>query len=113
MQLTIKPIARIRTDFPTKFGIPRQSGVVKELKGRIVFEPEYRNEDMLRGIEGFTPVSYTDVLGECAEQMDTYGAAADPRRQHAYRSTGHPFPLPSQSPRSLLRGARRCGAAGR
>ena len=56
MQLTIKPIARIRTDFPTKFGIPRQSGVVKELKGRIVFEPEYRNEDMLRGIEGFTPL---------------------------------------------------------
>ena len=54
MQLTIKPIARIRTEFPTKFGIPRQSGVVKELKGRIVFEPEYRNEDMLRGIEGFT-----------------------------------------------------------
>ncbi len=54
MKLTIKPIARIRTDFPTKFGIPRQSGVVKELKGRIVFEPEYRNEDMLRGIEGFT-----------------------------------------------------------
>lgn len=54
MQLTIKPIARIRTDFPTKFGIPRQSGVVKELKGRIVFEPGYRNEDMLRGIEGFT-----------------------------------------------------------
>ena len=54
MQLTIKPIAHIRTDFPTKFGIPRQSGVVKELKGRIVFEPEYRNEDMLRGIEGFT-----------------------------------------------------------
>ncbi len=54
MELTIKPIARIRTDFPTKFGIPRQSGVVKELKGRIVFEPEFRNEDMLRGIEGFT-----------------------------------------------------------
>ena len=47
-------IARIRTDFPTKFGIPRQSGVVKELKGRIVFEPEYRNEDALRGIEGFS-----------------------------------------------------------
>ena len=47
-------IGRIRTDFPTKFGIPRQSGVVKELKGRIVFEPEYRNEDALRGIEGFS-----------------------------------------------------------
>lgn len=47
-------IARIRTDFPSKFGIPRQSGVVAELKGRIVFEPEYRNEDALRGIEGFS-----------------------------------------------------------
>ena len=49
-----KVIGRIHTDFPTKFGIPRQSGVVKELKGRIVFEPEYRNEDALRGIEGFS-----------------------------------------------------------
>lgn len=52
--VVIKPIARIRTDFPVKFGIPRQSGLVKELKGRIVFEPEFRNETMLRGIEGFT-----------------------------------------------------------
>ena len=49
-----KIIGRIHTDFPTKFGIPRQSGVVKELKGRIVFEPEFRNEDALRGIEGFS-----------------------------------------------------------
>lgn len=52
--VAIRPIARIRTDFPAKFGIPRQSGLVKELKGRIVFEPEFRNETMLRGIEGFT-----------------------------------------------------------
>lgn len=52
--LLIKPVAHIRTDFPTKFGIPRQSGVVKELRGRIVFAPEFRNEDMLRGIEGFS-----------------------------------------------------------
>lgn len=50
----IKPIARIRTDFPAKFGIPRQSGLVKELKGRLIFEEPFRNEDMLRGIEGFT-----------------------------------------------------------
>ena len=53
-KIEMKKIGRIRTDFPTKFGIPRQSGVVKELKGRIVFEPEYRNEDALRGIEGFS-----------------------------------------------------------
>ncbi|MGM9541032.1 tRNA (N6-threonylcarbamoyladenosine(37)-N6)-methyltransferase TrmO [Anaerovibrio sp.] len=51
--IEMKIIARIRNDFPSKFGIPRQSGVVRELKGRIVFEPEYRNPDALRGIEGF------------------------------------------------------------
>ena len=48
-----KIIAHIRTDFPEKFGVPRQSGLVKELIGRIVFEPEYRNVDALRGIEGY------------------------------------------------------------
>jgi len=47
-------IARIHTDFPTKFGVPRQSGLVDSLQGRIVFEPPYRNPDALRGIEGFS-----------------------------------------------------------
>lgn len=47
-------IAHIKTDFPTKFGIPRQSGMVEGLRGRIVFEPEYRNADALRGLEGFS-----------------------------------------------------------
>lgn len=46
-------IAHIHTDFPQKFGIPRQSGLVKELKGRIVFTPRYRNADALRGIESY------------------------------------------------------------
>lgn len=49
----MKIIARIHNDFDSKFGIPRQSNVVQGLKGRIVFEPEYRNEAALRGIEGF------------------------------------------------------------
>ena len=49
----LKTIARIYTDFPEKFGIPRQSGIVKELTGRIEFEPPYRNPDAVRGIEGF------------------------------------------------------------
>lgn len=48
-----RPIARIRTDFPEKFGIPRQSGIL-DLESRIVFEPEYRNPDALRGIECFS-----------------------------------------------------------
>lgn len=54
MHLTLTPIARIRTDFGTKFGVPRQSGVVDELTARIVFEPEYRNPDALRGLADFS-----------------------------------------------------------
>ncbi len=46
-------IAKIYTDFSQKFGIPRQSGLVPELKGRIVFENEYRNPDAIKGLEGF------------------------------------------------------------
>ncbi|MBR7147179.1 MAG: tRNA (N6-threonylcarbamoyladenosine(37)-N6)-methyltransferase TrmO [Oscillospiraceae bacterium] len=53
-QHAIKVIARIRSDFPTKFGIPRQSGLVDALRATVVFEPEYRNDDALRGIEGFS-----------------------------------------------------------
>lgn len=52
--MVIEPIAHIGTDFPEKFGIPRQSGRVDALQGRIVFEPAYRNPDTLRGIEGFS-----------------------------------------------------------
>ena len=47
-------IARIHSDFPEKFGIPRQSGVVPDTRARIVFEKPYRNPDALRGIEGFS-----------------------------------------------------------
>ena len=53
-RVEIEPIAHIRTDFPSKFGIPRQSGVVESLRGRIVFEPSYRNVDYIRGIEKYT-----------------------------------------------------------
>ena len=51
--MKIEPIAYFRSLFPTKFGIPRQSGIVEDLPGRIVFEPRYRNADALRGLEGF------------------------------------------------------------
>ena len=54
MEVTINMIARMRSDFPTKFGIPRQPHLVEELHSTIVFEPEYRNTDALRGIEGFS-----------------------------------------------------------
>ena len=52
----MKPIARIHTDFPTKFGIPRQSGIIASLQGRIVFEPEYRNAEAVRGLEEFSHI---------------------------------------------------------
>lgn len=49
-------VAKIHTDFKTKFGVPRQSGLVKELRGRIVFEPAFRNPEALRGLEGFSHI---------------------------------------------------------
>lgn len=52
--VNIQVIARMKSDFPTKFGIPRQSGLVEDLQSTIVFEPEYRNSDALRGIEGYS-----------------------------------------------------------
>ena len=54
MEVTINVIARMRSDFPTKFGIPRQPHLVEELHSTIVFEPEYRNADAQRGVEGFS-----------------------------------------------------------
>lgn len=54
--MEITPIARIHTDFPEKFGIPRQSGLAPALQGRIVFEPAYRNADALRGLEDFSHI---------------------------------------------------------
>lgn len=56
MQATMEAIATIHTDFPTKFGIPRQSGLVPSLRGTIVFEPAYRNADALRGLEDFSHI---------------------------------------------------------
>lgn len=52
----VKAIAHIRTDFPEKFGIPRQSGLVEELEGKVVFEPEFRHPDAVRGLEQFSHI---------------------------------------------------------
>ena len=54
MERTVQVIARIRSDFPTKFGVPRQAGLVPGLRAEVVFEPPYRNDDALRGLEGFS-----------------------------------------------------------
>lgn len=53
-EFSMQAVARIHTDFATKFGVPRQSGLVEELEATIIFEPPYRNADALRGLEGFS-----------------------------------------------------------
>ena len=53
MAYTLAQIAHIETDFSEKFGIPRQSGLVEELRARIVFEPEFRSPDAVRGLDGY------------------------------------------------------------
>ncbi len=52
----MEPVAKIYTDFKTKFGVPRQSNLVKELEAKVVFEPKYRSMDAVRGIEEFSHV---------------------------------------------------------
>ena len=64
--IVIHPIAHMESDFLTKFGIPRQSGLVEELESTIVFEPEYRNPDALRGLEGF---SYIWIIWQFSKNL--------------------------------------------
>ena len=74
----MKPIAHIETDFPTTFGIPRQSGIVASLQGRIIFEPEYRNAEAVRGLEEF---SHIWLLWEFSEAVrDTWSPTVRPPR---------------------------------
>lgn len=73
-----KIIAHIHTDFTAKFGIPRQSGLVESLKGTIVFEPEFRNPDVVRGLEEF---SHIWLLWQCSKAMrGTWSATVAPPR---------------------------------
>ena len=53
---SMRPIARIRSDFSSKFGVPRQSGLVDALEASVVFEPEFRNADAVRGLDGFSHI---------------------------------------------------------
>lgn len=67
-QAEMKIIARMKSDFPTKFGIPRQSGLVESLRSTIIFEPEYRNPDALRGLEDF---SHLWIIWQFSEAVRT------------------------------------------
>ena len=74
----MKIIAKIKTEFPTKFGIPRQSGIIETLKGKVVFEPEYRNLEAVRGLEEF---SHLWLIWEFSEaKRDTWSPTVRPPR---------------------------------
>ena len=64
----MKAIAHIHTDFPTKFGIPRQSGIIASLQGKIVFEPEYRIAEAVRGLEDFSHIWLLWEFSEAVRQ---------------------------------------------
>lgn len=67
-EVSIQVIARMKSDFPAKFGIPRQSGLVDELRSTIVFEPEFRNPDALRGLEGYSHLWIVWQFSEAVRQ---------------------------------------------
>ena len=103
----LKIIARIRTEFPEKFGIPRQSGLAPHLEARIVFEEEYRNIEALRGIEGF---DYLWLIWEFSENLrSTWSPTVRPPRLggnarlgvFATRSPFRPNPIGLSSVRLL------------
>ena len=75
---TLRPIARMVSDFPEKFGIPRQAGIVPELESVVVFEPEYRDPEALRGIEGF---SHLWLIWQFSESLtETFSPTVRPPR---------------------------------
>ncbi len=96
--MEIRPVAHIHTEFPEKFGIPRQSGLAKSLRGRIVFEPEFRNPEALRGLDGF---SHLWLIWEFSANPPTWQPTVRPPRlggnEHmgvfATRSPFRPNPL--------------------
>ena len=78
--MEIRPIADFKSPFGTKFGIPRQSGIVPELEGTIVFRPEYRNEEALRGIDGFDYLWLIWEFSGNKESKDSWSPTVRPPR---------------------------------
>ena len=77
--MIINPIAYIRTEFPEKFGVPRQSGLAAALRGTIIFDPEYRNADALRGLEGFSHLWLIWEFSANSERKDWQPTVRPPR----------------------------------
>ena len=121
--MTLKVIAHIHTAFPTKFGIPRQSGLVDGLRGEIIFTPEYRNADALRGLEDFSHIWLVwQFSGAVRESWSPTVRPPAPGRQHPDGRVCHPlppsgpirwaFPASGWRPSSTARRWARCSSCG-
>lgn len=82
----IEPIAHMQADLPTKFGLPRQSGLVPALTGRVVFEPKYRDPVAFRGLEGFSHIWL--LWGFSENGRDAWAATVKPPRLGGNRRMG-------------------------
>lgn len=82
----IEPIAHIETELPTKFGLPRQSGLAPALRARVVFEPVYRDPVAFRGLEGFSHIWL--IWGFSANGRDSWAATVKPPRLGGNRRMG-------------------------
>ena len=92
-EMTLKVIAHIHTAFPTKFGIPRQSGLVDSLRGEVIFTPEYRSADAVRGLEDF---SHIWLVWQFSGAVRGIWSPAASGRQYPHGRVRHPVPLPAQ-----------------
>lgn len=90
--MELKIIARIHTDFPTKFGLPRQSGLVTGLSGTIVFEKEYRDPDALRGLEDYSHIwliwGFSEGFASASEDVRPWSPTVRPPRLGGNRRMG-------------------------
>ena len=90
--MELKIIARIRTDFPTKFGLPRQSGLAEELCGTIVFEKEFRTPEALRGLEDFSHIwliwGFSEGFASASDRDGTWSPTVRPPRLGGNRRMG-------------------------
>ena len=79
-EIVLRPVARIRTDFAAKFGVPRQAGLVPELRGKIVFEPEYRSADAVRGLEEFSHIWLIWYFSAAVREGESFSPTVRPPR---------------------------------
>ena len=86
MEFSMRSIAHIRSDFATKFGVPRQSGLVESLEAEVVFTPEFRSPEALRGIEGFSHLWLIWVFDQSVRE--TWSPTVRPPRLGGNRRVG-------------------------